>query len=83
MENNIKIRREDYYVTHENDNSENKLKMDYRHTTFGTYEAWKEYLHIQVGDYNGFNLYLEMKPWEAEKVFLELAEKAKKLGRGI
>ncbi len=78
MKQEIIIRKDDY-ITNTEDEYTNRLKMAYEHTHFSTYEKWKDYLHIQVNNYDGFNLYLEMNPWEAEKLFLELADQARKL----
>ena len=82
MEQKLIIKREDYYEYYEDRVDISNLKMDYRNTHLGIYDEWRKYLHIEVNDYNGFNLYLEMQPWEAEKLFMELAEKARKLNRG-
>lgn len=81
MEQEIIIKRDQYYIETEDD-SISKLKMDYRNMHFSTYDTFRNYFHIQVGEYDDFNLYLEMSPFQAEKMFLELAEKAGKLARG-
>lgn len=81
MEQEIIIKKDQYYIETEED-SISKLKMDFRNMHFSTYDNFKNYFHIQVGEYNDFNFYLEVSPYEAEKIFLELAKKAGKLARG-
>ena len=81
MEQKIIITRDQYCVETEEDTF-TKLEMDFRDTHFSTYDSFRKYLHIQVGEYDDFNFYLEMSPYQAEKMFLELAEKAGKLARG-
>lgn len=82
MEQKTIIKREQYYTETETDNI-SELKLDFSKTHFSTYDTWRNYLHIQVGQYNDFNFYLEMSPIEAEKMFLELAEKARRINRGF
>lgn len=79
MEQTIIIKREQYFTETETKNI-SKLELNYMRTQFSTYDASRKYLHIQVGKHDGFNLYLEMSPREAEKMFLELAEKARNSG---
>lgn len=78
MQHKIIIRKDDY-ITNTEDDYINKLKATYKHTHFSTYEKYRDYLHIEINGFDGFNLYLEMNPWEAEKLFLELADQARKL----
>ena len=82
MEQKLIIKREKYYESYEDKPSISNLKMDYRKTHFSTYEEWRNYLHIEVNGYDGFNFYLELTPREAEELFTELAEKARKVNRG-
>jgi hypothetical protein len=81
MEQKIIIKRNQYFTATEDENI-SKLEMDFRDMHFSTYDPFKKYFHIQVGEYNDFNFYLEISPYEAEKMFLELAEKAGKIARG-
>lgn len=81
MEQKLIIKRE-HYMTETEEESISKLKMDFMNTHFSTYETFRNYFHLQVGEYNDFNFYIEMSPYQAEKMFLELAEKAGKLARG-
>jgi hypothetical protein len=82
MSQEIIIKREQYYTETEDENI-SKLKMDFRKTHFSTYDTYRNYLHIQVGEYDDFNFYLEMSPREAEEFFLKLAEQARKEWQGF
>jgi hypothetical protein len=81
MEQQIIITRKQY-VTETEDENISKLKMDFRDMHFSTYDPFRKYLHIQVGEYDDFNFYLEMSSYEAEKMFLALAKKVGKMARG-
>jgi hypothetical protein len=76
MEQKIIIKRSQY-ITETEDETISKLEMDFHLTHFSTYDTFREYLHIQVGEYDDFNFYLEMSPKEAETFFLKLAEQAR------
>ncbi|PAV30279.1 hypothetical protein CIL05_07365 [Virgibacillus profundi] len=82
MNQEIIIKREQYYTETEEKNI-SKLQMEFRHMHFSTYDAYRNYLHVRVGEYDDFNFYLEMSPREAEKLFLKLAEKAGNVERGF
>ncbi|CAM3734813.1 hypothetical protein [Mesobacillus zeae] len=82
MEQEIIVKRNDYYTETE-DRNISKLKIDFRNMHFSTYDTFRNYLHIQVGEYDDLNFYLEISPYEAEEMFLELAEKAGKIARGF
>ncbi|PHA03007.1 hypothetical protein COE51_01300 [Bacillus pseudomycoides] len=58
---------------------ENILKLDYKHAHFSTYENFDNYLHIQLGNYNDLNVYVQMSPYEAERVLEDLLEKVREL----
>lgn len=78
LQQKIIIKKEDYITNTEKDYI-NRLKAEFTHTHFSTYEKYRDYLHIEVDGYDGFNLHIEMNPWEAEKMFLDLAEQARKI----
>lgn len=82
MEQTIIIKRKQYYTETEEE-SISKLKMDFHNTHFSTYDTFRNYLHIQVGEYDDFNFFLEISPAEAERLFLELAQKARKMHLGF
>lgn len=73
MEQKIIAIRSDY--SDEEGNS--RLKFDYLNTHFSTYEAWRDYLHIQLNGHDGFNLYIEMSEREIDDLikFLEIKKK--------
>jgi hypothetical protein len=82
MRNDIKIRESDYLETTE-DNYINKLKIDYHRTSFSTYDSYKPYLHIQVGEYDDFNLYVEVDEYQMEKIIKQLQEQLNKVKYGF
>ncbi|MGG2091349.1 hypothetical protein AB1283_01105 [Bacillus sp. S13(2024)] len=65
-----------------NKEDNNILKMDYTHKHFSTYEKFDNYLHIQLGNYNDLNIYIQMNPYEAERVLEDLLKKVKELKEG-
>lgn len=82
MEQKIIIRR-DQYLTYLEDETIDKLKVDYRNTSFSTYDSSKPYLHIQVGDYSEFNLYVEMSEHKMEQLIKQLEEQLKEQLRKV
>lgn len=82
MEQKIIIRK-DQYLTYLEDETIDKLKVDYCHTSFSTYDTSRPYLHIQVGDYDEFNLYVEMSEYKMENLIKQLEEQLKKVRYGI
>jgi hypothetical protein len=55
----------------------NMLDVDYLKTSFGTYDKLREYLHIQIDSNDDFNVYVELNPYKAVKLFEELADQAR------
>lgn len=82
MEHRIIIRKSDYIENTEEDYVD-KLKIDFHRTSFSTYDPFKTYLHVQVGDYNEFNLYVEMDECQMEKLIKQLQEQITKAKYGF
>jgi|GEM_PF-6823748 len=77
------IIRKNHYQTYLEDDTIDKLKVDYERTSFSTYDPSRNYLHIQVGEYDDFNLYVEMDEWRIEKLIKQLEEQLKKVKYGF
>lgn len=78
MRQDIIIKKEDYLIITE-DEYIDKLKVEYRRTSFSTYDQFRPYLHIQVGEYDDFNLYIEIDDYQAEKLLKQLQEQVNKV----
>jgi hypothetical protein len=73
MEQKIIVLRSDY--SDEEGNS--RLKFDYSNTHFSTYDTWRDYLHIQMNGFDGFNLYIEMSERQIDDLIKLLQSKKK------
>jgi hypothetical protein len=78
LQQEIIIRKDQYFKTNEDENID-KLKIEYLNTKFSTYERLRPYLHIQVGEFDEFNFYLEMDEWQMEKLIKQLQEQVYKV----
>ncbi|PLR99560.1 hypothetical protein [Bacillus sp. T33-2] len=75
MEQRIIAIRPDY--SDEEGNS--RLQFNYLNTHFSEYETWRDYLHIQMNGYDGFNLYIEMSERQIDDLINLLQSKKKYL----
>lgn len=82
MRNDIIIRKEDYFESTE-DHSIDKLKVSYHTTKFSTYDRSRPYLHVQVGEYDEFNFFLELDEYRMEKLIERLKEELKRVKYGF
>jgi parvulin-like peptidyl-prolyl isomerase len=78
MNQEIIIRKENYIHSNEEEDI-NKLKVEYLRTKFSTYERSREYLHIQIGEFDEFNFYLELNEYQMEDLIKQLQEQVKKV----
>lgn len=81
MQQEIIIRKNQYFQSTEEENID-KLKIEYYRTKFSTYDPSKPYLHIQVGEYDDFNFYLEMDEYQMERLIKQLEEQVRKVRYG-
>lgn len=82
MQQKIIIKRHQYFDSLEEENID-KLQIEYRNTSFSTYDKRRPYLHIQVDGFDGFNFYLEMDTYQMERLIKQLEEQVSKVRYGF